>query len=432
MINNYKIICSRFNEDIRWILPFIQNTIIVNKGNDDLHYIPQEHIIKYLNEGREGGTYLKYIIDNYENLPDYILFIQGNPFDHIYGNDNKKRGIDEIHNIINNRNVQFKYLSKHNIYLKKEELTDYCSGIPRLCNEQFKIKMDITELIHLIQSLNIIQKDIINALHDKLTSLSSSQTFIYIHEFMEFIKNDGYFFNNKSGQDHREVILTRFKDRVLETIVEHEYYFGHGALFWVNKTKILKHSKSFWIRLDTGFNELMPSAGWGLEKTWPFILNDYYDRVEWIFNYPTLSSAPFFELLQKGYIDNQSNKTILFISNEVNHKYYCFKRNNNDVNVCVGCDKLSSLNNYFNNNNNNNISFIYLNTSPYIEFKNSFECIIKNIHTSCYFIVDNCINVKGFYLDNEVLSYLYSYHKENNNLQILGTYEKSILCKFSK
>ena len=81
---------------------------------------------------------------------------------------------------------------------------------------------------------------------------------------------------------------------------------------------------------------------------------------------------------------------------------------------------------------NANISFIYLNTSPYIEFKNLFECIIQNIHISCYFIIDNCINVKGFYLDNEVLSYLYSYHKENNNLQILGTYEKSILCKFSK
>ena len=100
MSNNYKIICSRFNEDIRWILPFIQNTIIINKGNDDLQYIPQNNIIKYLNEGREGGTYLKFIIDNYENLPDYILFIQGNPFDHIHGNDNKQRGIEEIIDIL--------------------------------------------------------------------------------------------------------------------------------------------------------------------------------------------------------------------------------------------------------------------------------------------------------------------------------------------
>ena len=69
MNNNYKIICSRFNEDIHWILPFIKNTIIFNKGNDDLHYIPQNYIIKCANEGREGGTYLKFIIDNYDDLP---------------------------------------------------------------------------------------------------------------------------------------------------------------------------------------------------------------------------------------------------------------------------------------------------------------------------------------------------------------------------
>lgn len=36
------------------------------------------------NVGREGHTYIKYIIDNYHNLPDEILFSQYDPLDHLY------------------------------------------------------------------------------------------------------------------------------------------------------------------------------------------------------------------------------------------------------------------------------------------------------------------------------------------------------------
>lgn len=36
------------------------------------------------NVGREGHTYLKYIIDNYHNLPEEILFSQYDPLDHMY------------------------------------------------------------------------------------------------------------------------------------------------------------------------------------------------------------------------------------------------------------------------------------------------------------------------------------------------------------
>ena len=34
------------------------------------------------NVGREGHTYYKYICDNYYNLEDYTIFLQGQPFDH--------------------------------------------------------------------------------------------------------------------------------------------------------------------------------------------------------------------------------------------------------------------------------------------------------------------------------------------------------------
>lgn len=82
------IIISRYNEDLEWIYVLLKETwinkcIIVNKGDDlpDLHS-DKIQIIKSENIGREGETYLSYIINNYEQLPDNIWFVQGNPFDH--------------------------------------------------------------------------------------------------------------------------------------------------------------------------------------------------------------------------------------------------------------------------------------------------------------------------------------------------------------
>jgi hypothetical protein len=79
------IVVARYNEDLNWVSKTQIPYIIYNKGeeNIDLSYI------SIPNEGREGETYLKYIIDNYDNLPDYIIFCQGNPFDHCSDFNNK-------------------------------------------------------------------------------------------------------------------------------------------------------------------------------------------------------------------------------------------------------------------------------------------------------------------------------------------------------
>lgn len=71
------IIVARYNERIEWTKQFT-NVFIYNKGSElhDASYIPLKNV------GREGHTYYKYICDNYENLADYTIFLQGNPFDH--------------------------------------------------------------------------------------------------------------------------------------------------------------------------------------------------------------------------------------------------------------------------------------------------------------------------------------------------------------
>jgi hypothetical protein len=79
----YKIIIARYNEDINWLKEVMNNCIIYNKGAK--LNIDNEIILK--NVGRESHTYLNYIISNYENLPNIILFSQARISDHIKQNE---------------------------------------------------------------------------------------------------------------------------------------------------------------------------------------------------------------------------------------------------------------------------------------------------------------------------------------------------------
>ena len=70
---SYKIVVARYNENIRWLEPELDNCIIYNKG-EKLNVCNE---IMLPNVGRESETYLQYIIANYSHLPDVIVFTQG-------------------------------------------------------------------------------------------------------------------------------------------------------------------------------------------------------------------------------------------------------------------------------------------------------------------------------------------------------------------
>jgi len=76
---SYKIVVARYNENIEWLNEELNNCIIYNKGGK--LNIEQEICLE--NVGRESETYLRYIIDNYYNLPDVVVFTQGRISDHI-------------------------------------------------------------------------------------------------------------------------------------------------------------------------------------------------------------------------------------------------------------------------------------------------------------------------------------------------------------
>lgn len=77
-----KIIIARYNENIEWTqrLSADIDILVYNKGDELTNHAGK--IIDLPNVGREGHTYYKYIYDNYDNLDDYTIFLQGNPFEH--------------------------------------------------------------------------------------------------------------------------------------------------------------------------------------------------------------------------------------------------------------------------------------------------------------------------------------------------------------
>jgi hypothetical protein len=71
------VVCH-FQEDISWVKKLNHPYIIYNKNEKNNHLF----IHNLPNVGYDAIVYLKYIIDNYDNLPDYVCFLEDNPFDH--------------------------------------------------------------------------------------------------------------------------------------------------------------------------------------------------------------------------------------------------------------------------------------------------------------------------------------------------------------
>lgn len=96
---SYKIIVSRYYENLQWLEKEIDNCLIYNKGI----FLNIKNEILLNNVGRESETYLNYIINNYDNLPDVVVFTQGKIDDHMYENkdDYKNNSVDFLIKIKN-------------------------------------------------------------------------------------------------------------------------------------------------------------------------------------------------------------------------------------------------------------------------------------------------------------------------------------------
>lgn len=82
------LIIAHYNNNLKWIKEFIHyknvKIIIYSKSSNPYTHFFNIPVIKRLNAGREGETYINYIINNYKKLnkKDYTIFLQDDPFEH--------------------------------------------------------------------------------------------------------------------------------------------------------------------------------------------------------------------------------------------------------------------------------------------------------------------------------------------------------------
>jgi len=117
------IVIAKYNEDISWADKYICNKYIYSKNDDDKPCIkPPHHLIKLRNFGRESQTYFHHIVENYHNLTNNVLFLQGDPFDD-YPRDEKR-----IERLLTNdsltfvRQIGYEVDLYHNYYWARHQL----------------------------------------------------------------------------------------------------------------------------------------------------------------------------------------------------------------------------------------------------------------------------------------------------------------------
>ena len=82
------MVVSVYGEDFRWISSTlagggVDSVFIYNKGAEKFGCKDDRvRVIVVPNVGREGETFLRHIIDNYDSLAEGTWFLQGNPFHH--------------------------------------------------------------------------------------------------------------------------------------------------------------------------------------------------------------------------------------------------------------------------------------------------------------------------------------------------------------
>ncbi len=75
-------VISRYEEDVAWVRKLTMPAVVYNKGKTATGLEGDFSVIARKNVGRETETFLYYIVSRYDTLPDYVAFLQGDPFAH--------------------------------------------------------------------------------------------------------------------------------------------------------------------------------------------------------------------------------------------------------------------------------------------------------------------------------------------------------------
>ena len=285
----FTIVVARYKEDISLFRPFKDYLMIYNKGPDDIPQdFPRSSIKNLPNVGREGGTYVNHIVENYNKLSEYTMFIQGNPIDHCSQFMSEEETVQNISKAISEpKTYKFKYMSLHAEPFEKEHLVMPGTGIP--CTPvEFGEPLEIEVLIREVRNwvnANCPNEVCINPafipennpgngiIRELQQWRALGKSSIHPFEFWDLCQKDFWYLTSGTAETMRqELVLKHFDLSKIKPLIERGYSFHWGACFVVNKSQILKYPKWWWERMNSCFQVALPGAGWGMERLWRFVL----------------------------------------------------------------------------------------------------------------------------------------------------------------
>lgn len=240
-----KFIFSRYNEDISWIYnhsDIANNSIVYNKGSILQEQNSNTKIIPLSNNpvwGRESDTHLTHIINNYDNLDDYIIFSQADPFDHS----------PEFVEIVS-------YMIKNQYFNSFQPLT---------CG--WKIKENVPPINNVLYDTREYvgpYKIYMETVEQRLFPIGYTDNGILV--------TLNHFRMTHNIKDISETLRSLYSILDLKKPYVGFLKFNYGGIFGVSKQKILKNPKDFYIKLRE-FVLKDWSHGFMMERLWYTIFN---------------------------------------------------------------------------------------------------------------------------------------------------------------
>lgn len=107
------IVVSHWYENLNWLKNSPWEVVVCDKnGSAKSPFSPNKKCTLDINKGREASTYLKYIVEYYDKLPDHIAFIHG----HEYGAWHQKYPGHLFEAIRKARVSEYDYISLNNFF----------------------------------------------------------------------------------------------------------------------------------------------------------------------------------------------------------------------------------------------------------------------------------------------------------------------------
>ena len=228
------VIC-RFKEELGWLqhIPKEINIYVFNKNKDDIAVENATVYNKCQNIGRESEVYLRYILQEYNNLPDIVIFTQGYPQEHNRNFNHlvyrmSKEGLDQDYYVLSSywRDNEFPHPDIVKMYDGKVNYIETAS------------RYTLCPLKHWDEGIKGVYHDYIR-LHPEIKAGDD-----IINHFCRLI-----------GLDDKDFGESHF------------FQFGYSGIFAVRKEAILKHPLNFYFNCYS-LNNRNDTYGFFFERTW--------------------------------------------------------------------------------------------------------------------------------------------------------------------